>query len=170
LGEPVVPGGAGDSGRRLLGGHPSARSSPQGPSDQTAEEPTTSGNVVTTTTAEGVGFEPTRTLGYLADEAGIPRRTVYGIWHGSLRTSPQIAAALLALRPLRVADALPTPIRQRDAVAASGWGPAQRRAALHDLDLRRHSAREVAEQLGVSPRTVQRWRAAQAATARGSSA
>jgi hypothetical protein len=109
-------------------------------------------------------------LGYLADEAGIPRRTVYAIWHSSRRTSPHTAAALLALRPLGVADALPTLIRRRDAIAASGGGPARRRAVLHDVDLDKHSAREVAEQLGVSPRTVQRWRTAQAATTPGSSA
>ena len=109
-------------------------------------------------------------LGYLADEAGIPRRTVYGIWHGRRRTAPSTAAALLALRPLRVADALPSSIRQRDVLDASGSGPVRRRAAtVHDFDLHRHSAREVAEQLGVSSRTVQRWRTAQAATARGGS-
>jgi hypothetical protein len=105
-------------------------------------------------------------LGYLADEAGIPRRTVYGIWHGRRRTAPPTAAALLALRPLRVADALPTSIRERDALDASRNGPARRRAAtVHDLDLHRHSARDIAQQLGVSSRTVQRWRTAQAARA-----
>ena len=100
-------------------------------------------------------------LGYLADEAGVPRRTVYGLWHGGGRTSPATAAALLGLRPLGVAAVLPLPVRQLEALAeARGSWPGRRRA-VDGLELRHRSVREAAEQLGVSPRTVSRWRAAQ---------
>jgi transcriptional regulator with XRE-family HTH domain len=101
-------------------------------------------------------------LAYLADEAGVPRSTVYGIWRGAGRTAPATAAALLALRPLRVADVLPTEVRDCDALTA-GAGRAGHRAAVAGLDLHRDSAQRLAERLGVSARTVQRWRAAQAA-------
>lgn len=100
-------------------------------------------------------------LAYLADEAGIPRRTVYGIWHGTRRTAPATAASLLALRPLRIANSLPAEVRERDALATSAERTS-RRTAVAGLDLHRESARQVAERLGVSARTVQRWRAAQA--------
>ncbi len=110
-------------------------------------------------------------LGYLADEAGVPRRTVYGLWHGRRpRTAPATAAALLALRPLRVADALPTPVRELDALADSRGSRSRRRRAIGGLDLQRQPARQVAEQLGVSARTLQRWRAAQGADAANRSA
>lgn len=104
-------------------------------------------------------------LGYLADEAGVPRRTVYGLWHGRPRTAPATAAALLALRPLRVADTLPTPVRELDALADSRGSRPRRRRAIGDVDLHRQPARQAAEQLGVSARTLQRWRAAQDADA-----
>jgi len=108
-------------------------------------------------------------LAYLADEAGVPRRTVYGIWHGTRRTAPATAASLLALRPLRVADALPAAVREGDALAASAERTS-RRTGVAGLDLHRQSARQVAEQLGVSARTVQRWRAAQAVAGESRSA
>lgn len=108
-------------------------------------------------------------LAFLADEAGIPRRTVYGIWHGTRRTAPATAASLLALRPLRIAEALPTGVRERDALAAS-TGRTRRRTAVAGLDLYRESAGQVAKRLGVSARTVQRWRAARAAAGESRSA
>ena len=101
-------------------------------------------------------------LAYLADEAGIPRRTVYGIWHGARRTSPETAAALLGLRPLAVADALPVTVRELDTLDAAGVNRRRRAAAGRDLDLRRRTVGAAAAELGVSRRTVQRWRSAQA--------
>lgn len=100
-------------------------------------------------------------LGYLADEAGVPRRTVYGLWHGGGRTSPATAAALLGLRPLGVAAVLPLPVRQLEALAEVRGSRPGRRRAVDGLELRHRSVREAAEQLGVSPRTVSRWRTAQ---------
>lgn len=101
-------------------------------------------------------------LGYLADEAGVPRRTIYAIWHGTKRTAPATAAALLALRPLDVAEVLPLPVRELDALADTAGDRAGRRRAVAGLDLHARSAREVAAELGVSARTVVRWRAVEA--------
>ena len=101
-------------------------------------------------------------LGHLADEAGVPRRTVYGVWHGAGSTAPATAAALLALRPLRVAAALPARVRQLDALAEARGDRAARRRAVTGLDLDRPAAAAAA--LGVSRRTVHRWRPAQTTT------
>lgn len=104
-------------------------------------------------------------LGYLADEAGVPRRTVYGLWHGRRRTSPAAAAALLALRPLRVAAVLPLAVRELDALAEARGDRTGRRRAVDGLDLVGRTAQEAAAELGISARTVSRWRATQAASA-----
>ncbi len=101
-------------------------------------------------------------LGHLADEAGVPRRTVYGVWHGAGSTAPGTAAALLGLRPLRVAAALPARVRELDALAEARGDRAARRRAVDGLDLAGPPA-VAAAGLGVSRRTVHRWRAAQAA-------
>ena len=99
-------------------------------------------------------------LAYLADEAGLPRSTVYGIWRRAVaRTSPANAAALLTLRPLEVAAALPVEVALADATGA-GSRPG-RRQVVASLDLHRRSAAEAAAALGVSARTVERWRAMQ---------
>ena len=101
-------------------------------------------------------------LGYLADEAGVPRRSVYRIWHCTGRIAPATAAALLALRPLLTGAVLPAAVRDRDALDAAGVSVRLRRTAgTRELDLWRRSAGELAAELGVSVRTVQRWRAAQ---------
>jgi hypothetical protein len=100
-------------------------------------------------------------LGYLADEAGVPRGTVYGLWHGRGRTSPATAAALLALRPLRVAAVLPLPVRELEALAEVRGSRPGRGRVVGGLDLDGRTAREAAAELGVSPRTVFRWRATQ---------
>jgi hypothetical protein len=106
-------------------------------------------------------------LGYLADEAGVPRRTVYGLWHGRGRTSPATAAALLGpLRPLRVAAVLPLPVRELEALAEVRGSRPGRGRVVGGLDLDGRTAREVAAELGVSPRTVFRWRATQVTQAR----
>ena len=107
-------------------------------------------------------------LAYLADEAGVPRRTVYGLWHGTKRTSPATATALLALRPLNAAEVLPVHVREVEALADSRGDRAHRRRAVQRLDLRSRSARDAATQLGVSTRTVQRWRSAQTSEVGGS--
>lgn len=100
-------------------------------------------------------------LGYLDDEAGVPRGTVYRIWRGAARTSAGVADRLLALRPLDPAAALPTPVRLADA-----RGPVARRAAAGDLlDPNGGSAAVAAARLGVSRRTAARWRARQAGRA-----
>jgi hypothetical protein len=96
-------------------------------------------------------------LAHLADEAGVPRRTVYGLWHGVRATSPETAAALLALRPLEVEALLPA----RVVLADAAHNPAKRRSAVANLDLRRDAAVRTANAIGVSSRTVERWRAAQ---------
>jgi hypothetical protein len=104
-------------------------------------------------------------LGCLADEAGVPRRTVYGLWHGRRRTAPAMAAALLALRPLQVAAVLPLQVRELEALAEVRGSRPGRRRAVEGLDLDGRTAREAAAQLGVSARTVSRWRATQTTNA-----
>ena len=82
------------------------------------------------------------------------------MWHGAGSTSAATAPALLALRPLRVAAALPARVRQLDALAEARGDRAARRRAVDGLD-RAGSPAVAAAGLGVSRRTVHRWRAAQ---------
>lgn len=95
---------------------------------------------------------------YLADEAGVPRTTVHDLLHSSRRISAPIAEALLALRPLDVEAALPA----RVALADSTGSRSGRSGVVAGLDLQTGSVRDAAAALGVSTRTVERWRARQA--------
>ena len=101
-------------------------------------------------------------LGHLADEAGVPRSTAYAIWRGTRRTNREAAAALLALRPLRVADALPERVRERDALADALRSESATATRSPSWICPAPGSNGSAAQLGVTPRTVTRWRAAQA--------
>ncbi len=97
-------------------------------------------------------------LAHLADEARVPRRTVYGLWRRSHHTTHRRTAdALLALRPLEIEALLPA----RVVLADRADGRSKRRSAVEGLDLRRGGAARIANALGVSVRTVERWRALQ---------
>jgi len=97
-------------------------------------------------------------LAYVADEAGVPRSTARRVWQGAARTSPETAARLLAIHPLDVDAHLPRHVRLAD-TARPGRRPSPPNTAGVLADLTAGSARDTAAMVGVSPRTVGRWRA-----------
>lgn len=104
-------------------------------------------------------------LACVADEAGVPRSTARRLWSGAGSTSAETADRLLAVRPLAIEAHLPRRVRLADAAPAAGRpaavaGPPVREA-MSGADLRAASARETAALVGVSVRTVVRWRARQ---------
>lgn len=96
-------------------------------------------------------------LAYIADEAAVPRSTARRVWHGAARTSPETAARLLTVRPLDVDAHLPRHVRLAD-TARPGRRATPPSTARGLADLTAGSARDTAALLGVSPRTVGRWR------------